>query len=581
MSANSVLNWKQTSDNFVRMETRAATSQAVLSTTGYTSLGRPGSSIGNTGGETWVQVEINMRRDFPTYGGSLNGVYTSGGGQAYSYRTIAQPTVLSYNMNNGSDLMTLQNNGLNVMRVTSDGSVFSSSTGGFYSGGADLAENYTSDEALTAGDVVQIDASTNHSVKKSTGQYQTSILGVVSTNPGFVAGGYTENSHPVALVGRVPVKISNENGVVHEGDFLTSSSIPGYAMKATVSGRVIGTALESSTSTQKIDCPFEGIGNLSSIICGTVMMFVNLTDYQGASVQALMAQDTSEAVIPDLSFPSIDGISGANKDWSEQAKILGFLTSLRDKQNNGQAAKGTDILSTNVYASNQVISSTVVADLIRAKTIKADHIEGLEIYTNKLANLSNEYAGLQAQVNQGTSSQTSAIGLSQVSFGSGTFSVSLLSLGSIESKGGITVGGDAKFNGKSTFLGLAQFMNDIEVSGRVTFNKDSGGYAKIAKDATRVDVVFTKEYAQQPVVSVSLTADQVTLADGTKEDIKIKEQRLFTAGYNYLVSNLSTKGFTIVLNKKATEDLKFTWNGVAIKDGEQITGKPDPSDTTL
>ena len=53
---------------------------------------------------------------------------------------------------------------------------------------------------------------------------------------------------PLALAGRVPVKISAENGPVQPGDLLTLSSIPGHAMKATEAGLTIGTALETWTA---------------------------------------------------------------------------------------------------------------------------------------------------------------------------------------------------------------------------------------------------------------------------------------------------------------------------------------------
>jgi len=46
------------------------------------------------------------------------------------------------------------------------------------------------------------------------------------------------------LVGRVPTKVSLENGPIRPGDLITSSSQAGVGMKATKPGRVIGVALE-------------------------------------------------------------------------------------------------------------------------------------------------------------------------------------------------------------------------------------------------------------------------------------------------------------------------------------------------
>ena len=566
------------------MEARASATQAALNTAAYNSVGRPGSSINNTGTETWVQIQINFARDFPAYSTvGTTGAYVSGSGNAYPYRAISQPTISQYSINNGSDLLTLQDNGLNVFRVSSQGNIYSSQNGGFYSGGADLAENYTSIEALAPGDVVQIDPVDNQSIKKSTGQYQSSLLGVVSTAPGFVAGAFTETSHPVALVGRVPVKVSTENGPIHEGDFLTSASIAGYAMRATTSGRVLGTTLESFDPSKATPCPADGAGAVTANKCGTVMMFVNLTDYQGASVDALMAEDqqgqiVGDAIIPNIDFPDIDGIVGA-----KQENILSFLKTLKTKQANGQAAKGGDILTNRLSAVDEVISPLIVADIIRAKTIQASKIEGLEVYTNSVKSLSDVVSGLQTQK---TSAPAAAVDFSHVQFGAAQFNLNILVLGTIEAKGGLIVDGESQFNGKSTFNNLAIFMRDVTLQGnlnaqgRVTFNNDAGGSAVIKKNGTRVDVAYAKEYDLAPIVAASLTADQTILPNGTKEDLKVKEQRLLTAGYSYLVSNVTTKGFTIVLNKKATEDLQFNWSAIAIKDPNQTLGLTDSVDTT-
>ena len=43
----------------------------------------------------------------------------------------------------------------------------------------------------------------------------------------------------------MPVKVTNENGAIAMGDYLTSASRPGYAMKATKPGIMIGQALSS------------------------------------------------------------------------------------------------------------------------------------------------------------------------------------------------------------------------------------------------------------------------------------------------------------------------------------------------
>lgn len=53
---------------------------------------------------------------------------------------------------------------------------------------------------------------------------------------------------PIALTGRVPLKVTSENGPIEPGDFLTLSSIPGVAMKALPNNPTVGKALESYDS---------------------------------------------------------------------------------------------------------------------------------------------------------------------------------------------------------------------------------------------------------------------------------------------------------------------------------------------
>jgi hypothetical protein len=78
-------------------------------------------------------------------------------------------------------------------------------------------------------------------------------MGVVSTQPGMTIGskdlGRRAEEHrvPLALSGRVPIKISLENGPIEPGDMLAASPTrPGYAVKAVRSGWVVGVALEAS-----------------------------------------------------------------------------------------------------------------------------------------------------------------------------------------------------------------------------------------------------------------------------------------------------------------------------------------------
>ena len=137
----------------------------------------------------------------------------------------------------------------------------------FNTAAADVAEDYvTQDSSIGAGDIIAIDPNTDNAIIKATPG--SSILGIVSTNPGVLLGGTeASSSRPVALAGRVPVKVSMENGTIQRGDELTlSSTEPGVAMKYIPSleegaggGGIIGVALSEATAN------------------GTVMVFVRGT----------------------------------------------------------------------------------------------------------------------------------------------------------------------------------------------------------------------------------------------------------------------------------------------------------------
>jgi hypothetical protein len=90
-------------------------------------------------------------------------------------------------------------------------------------------------------------------------QNDQKIVGVVSSDPAFIMGSDSDLSKgknvPVALVGRVPVKVNLENGPILAGDPLTSSTQKGYAAKSVKSGKILGYAMEDyaeKSDTEKI-----------------------------------------------------------------------------------------------------------------------------------------------------------------------------------------------------------------------------------------------------------------------------------------------------------------------------------------
>ena len=118
---------------------------------------------------------------------------------------------------------------------------------------ADFAEVMRAMDDLEPGDVLIIGA--DGALALSTEPHQSNVMGVYSTDPSYIGGaqflgepGYV----PLAVVGIVPVKVSAENGPISPGDLLTTSSMPGHAMRCVgfelCFGTTIGKALEGLDS---------------------------------------------------------------------------------------------------------------------------------------------------------------------------------------------------------------------------------------------------------------------------------------------------------------------------------------------
>ncbi len=186
--------------------------------------------------------------------------------------------------------------------------------------GLDYAENYPADpqNIPTAGDVVSIE-NTNNIVKVIPSNQQTNylVVGVVSTNPGMIMddGSVPDPKVPIALSGRVPVKVTTENGNIQVGDPLTSSSQPGVAMKATKPGIVIGKALESYSGT--------GVGEVLTFIAVSYSDPVQQLALVPQSSQPILTPTPSQAVtMTTLTSLTLNGTLTVTQAAEFKANIL-------------------------------------------------------------------------------------------------------------------------------------------------------------------------------------------------------------------------------------------------------------------
>jgi hypothetical protein len=225
-----------------------------------------------------------------------------------------------------------------------------SSLNAFKGIGVDLAEAYyTNDGSIRPGDIVEVDGSLKAGVKKTQGVYSSKAMGIISTRPGHIlseAGDFDGSPVMLALSGRVPVRVSMENGPIEPGDYLTSSSTPGVAMKATQPGQMIGKALEAYDSS-----------NTSSY--GTVLTFANLAWANPATgatgnndIQATNGSFANLNVTGEITTQNLT-VAGTTKTKN---LVVGDMALTKDLTVTGTASFAGDINLTGVGQSRNAIT---------------------------------------------------------------------------------------------------------------------------------------------------------------------------------------------------------------------------------
>jgi hypothetical protein len=209
------------------------------SANGYTTFGVVGRAHGNAG--IGLYAAADSATGSPV---AIEGVVTSSTGTA------------AYLVNVGGGNILIGRSGVaNVFRVDGTGKVYAN--GGTVSSGADFAESIAvrGDRVqYEPGDVMAIDENGDRRVKLAMEAYSTQVAGIYSTRPGTLSTTHAADSVelareiPMAVIGIVPCKVTAANGPIHRGDLLVSSSVSGYAMKATdrtrMAGAIIGKAMQ-------------------------------------------------------------------------------------------------------------------------------------------------------------------------------------------------------------------------------------------------------------------------------------------------------------------------------------------------
>lgn len=445
--------------------------------------------------------------------------------------------------------------------------------------GADLAEIYASkDKSIGPGDVVCLDSTLRAGVKKCSNPYDKDAFGIVTTLPSLVMGSVEDDdAEPVmiALAGRVPLKVSVENGNIKAGDLLTPSSTPGYAMKATKAGQVVGQAM--------ID--YEFIPNTDSERYAVIAAFVKNDVANGTKLTDLIDGLTPEGeVSPRIDYSKFalgklvtqkDALAGAvNLSEVTTDRVTAGLEVITPKVT-------TDAIETNTIGSStandisiklnndgklQVKNSAgeskmsfddkgnaTFAGTLKADKIQANQIEGLNLFVDNIAKLSQvDQANTSAQSTTNSASQpvnsSDALQLSAA-----TVALDLNVNGSLFANGALKVTGPAEFLSSSVFYKLATFIdktvfkNDVNFEGNTTFtgnvivSNNTAGLVKVPAGQTQVKIVFARPYTKKPVINVTPVG---------------------IVAPKYGVVDVATDGFTIEIDPAQSIDTEFNWIAV-------------------
>lgn len=213
-------------------------------------------SLGSNGQTTTAAVSFGQNGDISIARTGVGGLTVQSAGPSAANSTSA----LAVKQSGGTGVLTVDttnarvciniatcNNALGVSgNIVASGSITSLGT-------PDIAETIGATSDVEAADVVSADPVKTEGVMKSSRAYDPTVLGVISDgSSAFLVNAHAHmnesglNGKPLVLAGRVPVKVTNKNGAIHPGDYLASSDVPGYAMKATKAGPTVGKALGTS-----------------------------------------------------------------------------------------------------------------------------------------------------------------------------------------------------------------------------------------------------------------------------------------------------------------------------------------------
>jgi hypothetical protein len=195
------------------------------------------------------------------------------------------------------------------------------------------------------------------------------------------------------------------------------------------------------------------------------------------------------------------------------------------------------------------LGNAFLKGILTADGIRANQIEGLDILAKNIITDSLQTMSFTSQ-----------------STGSSNLAGNVLGAEDLAITGSLTASGSSTFAGESIFKSLVMFWNNIIVrgnalfEGNITVNNDTAGTAIIPASSMSVYIPFETPFNAAPIVTISLVVKSATdsafLGDGTRA----------------AVADVTTSGFTILLDMAVPRDLEYNWVALAVKNPRRIVG---------
>jgi hypothetical protein len=255
-----------TSSQGIGVQGYSDTGAGVFGFSGASGIGVRARALSGSGldahSESGIGVLGGSESDAGVYGSSMTATGVVAASASGAGLTTVSGTGVALIATGTANLIEAYKNGRPAVRkfyVSSTGEVFAA--GAYHANGADVAEAVPTSDHLEPGDVVEIDRLHPGQFRRAATANSTEVAGVISTQPGMALGDNGEaldDAPRLALVGRVPVKVSAEHGPIQPGDLLVAAATPGRAMRAPANpavGSVVGKALgklESGSGTMQM-----------------------------------------------------------------------------------------------------------------------------------------------------------------------------------------------------------------------------------------------------------------------------------------------------------------------------------------